>query len=209
MTAAASRRLGALGAALCPWPTHSTADAACAAATGAGRAAVLLAVPPAEPLRRVSEQEIREYDASGVVCLRGIFPPEWVELMRPGLPCSLSFKSTPPCQASPTDHPPPPPGPPLPAAVDEAMADPGPFAEEYTPTTSPGRFFGDLDVWRRHATFRRFALESCAARVAAAVMRSERCTFFYDQLLVKEPGTAERTTWHQARRPPLPLPPFV
>eukprot|EP01045_Picozoa_sp_COSAG04_P044862 COSAG04_NODE_15435_length_532_cov_0.598152_1_plen_72_part_01 len=70
---------------------------------------------PAEPLRRVSEQEIREYDASGVVCLRGIFPPEWLELMRPGLP------PPPPPRAARPD--------PLPAAVDEAMADPGPFAE--------------------------------------------------------------------------------
>ena len=79
--------------------------------------------------------------------------------------------------------------------VDIAMADPGPFAEEYTLADRPGRFFGDLDVWRRHREFERFAYESSAAAIAAAVMQSETATFFYDQLLVKEAGTAERTPW--------------
>ena len=79
-------------------------------------------------------------------------------------------------------------------AVELAMAEPGPFAEEYTSSGS-GRFFGDLDIWRRNATFARFVFESCAAAIAAAVMRSSSATFFYDQLLVKEAGTAERTPW--------------
>ena len=79
-------------------------------------------------------------------------------------------------------------------AVEVAMAEPGPFAEEYTSSCS-GRFFGDLDIWRRNGTFARFVFKSCAAAIAAAVMRSSSATFFYDQLLVKEAGTAERTPW--------------
>jgi ectoine hydroxylase-related dioxygenase (phytanoyl-CoA dioxygenase family) len=82
-------------------------------------------------------------------------------------------------------------------AVDDAMADPGPFAEEYADGTGAGRFFGDLDVWQRHPTFCKFVLESPAAEVAGRIMRSNMSTFFYDQLLVKEGGTAERTPWHQ------------
>lgn len=82
-------------------------------------------------------------------------------------------------------------------AVDDAMARPGPHAEEYTARGGAGRFFGDLDLWRRHAAFRRFVFESPAAEIAGRVMGTAQVNFFYDQLLVKEPGTAERTPWHQ------------
>lgn len=83
------------------------------------------------------------------------------------------------------------------AAVDAAMAAPGPHAEDYTPEGGSGRFFGDLDLWQRHEAFRRFVFESPAAEIAARIMRATKVNFFYDQLLVKEPRTAERTPWHQ------------
>ncbi len=83
------------------------------------------------------------------------------------------------------------------AAVDQAMADPGPDAEEYSSDTDAGRFFGDLNVWRRHDAFHRFVFESPASSIAAQILRAKKINFFYDQLLVKEPGTAERTPWHQ------------
>jgi len=80
-------------------------------------------------------------------------------------------------------------------AVETAMANPGPFAEEYA--KGEGRFFGDLDVARRHAPFRDFIHNSPAAEITGTIMDSSKVNFFYDQLLVKEPGTAERTPWHQ------------
>ena len=80
-------------------------------------------------------------------------------------------------------------------AVDRAMASPGEHGEEYA--RDGGRFFGDLDLWRRHEPFRRFVFESPAAEIAGTVMRSSKVNFFYYQVLVKEPGTAERTPWHQ------------
>jgi ectoine hydroxylase-related dioxygenase (phytanoyl-CoA dioxygenase family) len=82
-------------------------------------------------------------------------------------------------------------------AVELAMAEPGPHAEEYADKSGKGRFFGDLELWLRHDAFRTFALQSPAARIAAEIMRASRINFFYDQLLVKEPGTGERTPWHQ------------
>lgn len=85
----------------------------------------------------------------------------------------------------------------LSADVEQALARPGPKAEEYTRPGSPGRFFGDLDLWRRHEIFRRFVFESPAARIAGETMGAHKVNFFYDQLLVKEPGTRERTPWHQ------------
>ena len=82
-------------------------------------------------------------------------------------------------------------------ATDAAMANPGPHAEDYTPAGGPGRYVGDLELWQRHATFRRFVFESPAAEIAGRIMQSGKVNFFYDQLLVKEPGTRERTPWHQ------------
>jgi len=82
-------------------------------------------------------------------------------------------------------------------AVEIALASPGPHGESYTAAGEPGGFRGDLDMWRRHAHFRRFVYDSPAAPIVAAIMDSAKVNFFYDQLLVKEPGTLERTPWHQ------------
>ncbi|SLN29555.1 phytanoyl-CoA dioxygenase family protein [Oceanibacterium hippocampi] len=79
--------------------------------------------------------------------------------------------------------------------VDQAIARPGPHAEDYA--KGGGRFFGDLDMARRHAGFRAFVHDSPAAEIAGRLMGTARVNFFYDQLLVKEPGTTERTPWHQ------------
>jgi ectoine hydroxylase-related dioxygenase (phytanoyl-CoA dioxygenase family) len=81
------------------------------------------------------------------------------------------------------------------AATEVAMNQPGPHAEEYARGT--GRFFGDLDVSRRIAPFREFVHDSPAAAIVGTLMESGKANFFYDQLLVKEPGTSERTPWHQ------------
>jgi ectoine hydroxylase-related dioxygenase (phytanoyl-CoA dioxygenase family) len=80
-------------------------------------------------------------------------------------------------------------------AVDEVMKNPGPFAEEYS--RGNGRFFGDLDVAKRHSRFRTFIHHSPAAEIVGILTGSSKINFFYDQLLVKEPGTSERTPWHQ------------
>ena len=79
--------------------------------------------------------------------------------------------------------------------VEEALVNPGPFAEEYA--RGEGRFFGDLDVSRRITAFREFVMHSPAAEIAGRIMGASRVNFFYDQLLVKEPGTTEKTPWHQ------------
>src|SRR4030095_9275764 len=82
-------------------------------------------------------------------------------------------------------------------AVEEAIASPGPHAEEFGKRAGSGRFFGDIEMSLRLSTFRRFALESPAGEIAGRIMGASRVNFFYDQLLVKEPGTSERTPWHQ------------
>ena len=115
--------------------------------------------------RSIGDAERAAYERDGVVCLRQVFPREW-----------LAF---------------------LAGAVDEAMAAPGPHAEDYEAGAGSGRFFGDLELALRLPKFRRFVLESPAAEIAGRVMSATSVNFFYDQLLVKEPGTAARTPWHQ------------
>lgn len=82
-------------------------------------------------------------------------------------------------------------------AVDLALASPGPYAKVYTPSGSPGRFSSEIGLWLRLEEIRRFAFDSPAADIAARLMGSRKINLFFDHLLVKEPGTQERTPWHQ------------
>jgi ectoine hydroxylase-related dioxygenase (phytanoyl-CoA dioxygenase family) len=82
-------------------------------------------------------------------------------------------------------------------AVERDLLKPGPHATNFAEGSSSGKFFGDMFMWRRDNDFRLAALTSPAGEIAAAVMRSEKVDFFYDQLFVKEPGTAHPTPWHQ------------
>lgn len=60
-----------------------------------------------------------------------------------------------------------------------------------------GRFLLDTGVAARQKAFRRFAINGPGPEIAAALLRPERLTFFGDQIFVKEPGTRERTAFHQ------------
>lgn len=82
-------------------------------------------------------------------------------------------------------------------AVERDLLKPGPHATNFAEGSSSGRFFGDMFMWRRDNDFRLAATTSPAGEIAAALMQSEKVDFFYDQLFVKEPGTAHPTPWHQ------------
>jgi ectoine hydroxylase-related dioxygenase (phytanoyl-CoA dioxygenase family) len=81
-------------------------------------------------------------------------------------------------------------------AVDRVAATPGDASVEYSQGKT-GRYLGDFFVWMRDKDFRAFALASPLRHIAAQMMGSQSVTFFYDQLLVKEPLTPEETPWHQ------------
>ncbi|MEM8987465.1 MAG: phytanoyl-CoA dioxygenase family protein [Pseudomonadota bacterium] len=81
-------------------------------------------------------------------------------------------------------------------ATEEAMRRPGPNAETYG-DTDPPLFFGDLDVWMRNDRFKEYVLRSPAGALCGQAMQSKTSRFFYDQLLVKEIGSSDRTPWHQ------------
>lgn len=60
-----------------------------------------------------------------------------------------------------------------------------------------GRFLLDTGLTARLKEFRRFALQGAGPEIAAALLGSDTVRFFGDQVFVKEPGTRERTAFHQ------------
>src|SRR5262245_25160864 len=60
-----------------------------------------------------------------------------------------------------------------------------------------GSFLLDTGIAARQRAFRRFILSGPGPEIAAALLDSEHVNFFGDQIFVKEPGTRERTAFHQ------------
>ena len=80
--------------------------------------------------------------------------------------------------------------------VERNLAEPGPYTKGYTPEGGSGRFFGDYCSWQRIPEYEDFVRNSAAGAVAGQLMRSAHARFFHEHVLVKEPGTEERTPWH-------------
>jgi len=117
-----------------------------------------------KPAAAVTHADVAAYAGDGVVCLRQVFAPEWIELLRAGFARVL---------AEPT----------------EARAEHGRRAGE--------RFFHDANTWARVPEFRRFALESPAASIAARLMGATRLNFYGDHVFAKEPNSPQSVTpWH-------------
>lgn len=85
----------------------------------------------------------------------------------------------------------------LAAGIARNLASPGPHAAENLRPGEGGRFFDDYCNWQRIPEFARVIRSSRVAEVAAALMQSESVQLFHDHVLVKEPGTARPTPWHQ------------
>lgn len=80
--------------------------------------------------------------------------------------------------------------------VDRNMATPGPYTRGYTKDGAPGHFFGDYCNWHRIEEYRSFFMDSPAAGLAGELMGSSKVNLFHEHVLVKEPGTLDRTPWH-------------
>ncbi len=81
-------------------------------------------------------------------------------------------------------------------AVEADKATPGPMARYNTPPGGAGEFFVDFQLWRRWEQSRSFAIDGPGGAIAARMMGAQAINYYHDHLLVKEPGTRERTPWH-------------
>ncbi len=115
--------------------------------------------------RQITETEIKTFEDEGVVCLRGLFDPAQLEVLR--------------------------------MAAERSLDAPGQLhAELAAQRQDAGRFFHDTFVWLHDDTCRDFVFNSPAASIAQQLMRSEKVNIFFDQWLIKEPGTPTQTPWH-------------
>ncbi len=87
---------------------------------------------------------------------------------------------------------------PLRAGIAANMADPSDFGKQANlKEGAAGTFFDDYCNWNRIPEFEDVIRNSPAAEVGADLMRSKTVQVFHDHVLVKEPGTAAATPWHQ------------
>ncbi|OGT60941.1 MAG: phytanoyl-CoA dioxygenase [Gammaproteobacteria bacterium RIFCSPHIGHO2_12_FULL_45_12] len=61
----------------------------------------------------------------------------------------------------------------------------------------PGRFIEDFCNWQINPYYKRFIFESPLSMIAGELMKSNTSRLYHDHMLVKEPGTRQRTPWHQ------------
>jgi ectoine hydroxylase-related dioxygenase (phytanoyl-CoA dioxygenase family) len=74
---------------------------------------------------------------------------------------------------------------------------PGRWVNDANPGQTHNRLFTDRYRWREDADVRAFVFESGIAQLAAEAMQSRSARFYFDHLLIKEPGTVAPTPWHQ------------
>ena len=136
---------------------------------------------PARPLRAVTDDEIDTFRRDGVVHLPAILPAVWL------------------------DH--------LAGPVDETIADRSvtvdmtelgaSLATDFGVSlvtddrAAGGRFLSGVDHWLHHEVFAAFAIKSPLPAIAGTLMGADRVHLYEDSVLVKEPGTAEETAFHQ------------
>ena len=135
------------------------------------------AAAPAHPLTELpsfrptalgvpGEDAIGAFERDGVVCLRGAFPREWVDAVSRGMDIAQGGEHRP--------------------GFAFTIAEPG----------ESGYFFYDTFMYQRIDEFKRFYRESPAADLAMNILRSRSIIFYFDFMLVKEPGTSAKTPWH-------------
>lgn len=81
-------------------------------------------------------------------------------------------------------------------AIEANLADLSPLAKRAS-AADDGAFIEDFCNWNRLPAMERFIRESPGAEIAAALTGSTTVRLYHDHLLVKEPGTSQRTPWHQ------------
>ncbi len=81
-------------------------------------------------------------------------------------------------------------------AIDANLADLS-WRTKRASAAGDGAFVEDFCNWSRLPAMERFIRESPAAPIAAALTGSSTIRLDHDHVLVKEPGTRQRTPWHQ------------
>ena len=81
--------------------------------------------------------------------------------------------------------------------ADRELANPDNLGVDTNPGGRRDRNFTSRYNWRREPILQRLISESPLPQIAAELMGSTAARFYFDHLLVKEPGTSDPTPWHQ------------
>lgn len=114
----------------------------------------------------VSDAVMANFEKDGVICLRSVIAPSWIELLRGAVADVLAAKPSPTTVRYGAD----------------------------TPDTPA--FFSAHRVWPDHPPFVEFERHGPTAELAGRIMRSRKITLYSDHVLVKEPGESAPTPWH-------------
>ncbi|MFD1712274.1 phytanoyl-CoA dioxygenase [Ottowia sp. GY511] len=83
------------------------------------------------------------------------------------------------------------------AGIDANIATPSPRAKVASRPDDPGFFIEDFCNWQDNAAYRDVITQSPLAAAAARLMGSQQVRLYHDHMLTKEPGTRQKTPWHQ------------
>ena len=83
------------------------------------------------------------------------------------------------------------------AVAERQLSAPSRWANDGNPGAAQSRNFTDRYLWKDDPEINAFIRESGCARLAAEALGSTSTRFYFDHLLIKEPGTAAPTPWHQ------------
>jgi len=136
----------------------------------------------------VSDAERETFWRDGVVCLRAVMPTAWLDRMAAPLDEALTSPATANLSQMSDD---------LAAGVGATRLVDERVAAAGAAGLPRGHFLAGTDHWREQPEFLDFALHSPLPAIVAALLRSEHVMLYEDSVLVKEPGSEEKTAWHQ------------
>lgn len=136
------------------------------------------------PTRAVTQDEVDTFWRDGVVCLRSILPLDLISSMEAPVEDALSG----PAMANLSEMADALESGGVTRLVDESVASSG---------VPRGQFKAGTDHWLHQEEFRNFALRSPLPEIVASLLQSEQVRLYEDSVLVKEPGTQEKTGFHQ------------
>ncbi len=130
-------------------------------------------------VRLPTSDEVAAFHEDGVVVLREVLAPDFVFAMTKPVTDLLSEPEMADMTAM---------GDGLAASGENVLRD---------DTVGAGRFVSGVDHWLQHPEFARFACHSAVPAIVGTVLRTSKVNLWEDSVLIKQPGTGERTAWHQ------------
>jgi ectoine hydroxylase-related dioxygenase (phytanoyl-CoA dioxygenase family) len=85
----------------------------------------------------------------------------------------------------------------LKAGIDWNLAHPSPRAKVASQPDDPGWFIEDFCNWPENHLYREFLASAPMGAIGALLTGSSEIRLYHDHMLTKEPGTRQRTPWHQ------------